>query len=195
MTMPRPKNFDPTEALDCALQVFWNRGYEATSLQELLDAMTLSKSSFYETFGSKHALYLAAIDRYRETALAQYVRILKDQDDGRQAIADVFEILIDQLDCPQGRRGCFMNNAAIESALHDAAAETRIREAQRTLEDAFYRAVRRAQTQGHIALEKDPRALARFLTSNMYGLLVMAKMAPGRDALQDVSRVALSALA
>lgn len=193
--MARPKAFDPTEALDCALQVFWNQGYEATSLQDLLKAMSLSKSSFYETFGSKHTLYLAAIDRYRETALAQYGRILRDQDDGWQAITDVFAALLDQLNCPQGRRGCFLNNAAIERVPHDADADVRIREAQRALEDAFYRAVRRAQTQGHIALEEDPRAMARFLVNNMYGLLVMAKMAPGREAMEDVARLVIGALA
>jgi TetR/AcrR family transcriptional repressor of nem operon len=193
--MARPKAFDPTAALDCALQVFWHQGYEATSLQELLAAMALSKSSFYETFGSKHALYLAAIDRYREIAIAPYVRTLRNHDNGRQAIADVFAALVEQLDCPQGRRGCFMNNATIESAPHDAATEARVREAQRALEDAFYRAVRRAQAQGQIALEKDPRALARFLTSSMHGLLVMAKLAPGREALEDVARVVLSTLA
>lgn len=192
--MPRPKAFDPTEALDCALAVFWHKGYEATSLQDLLGAMTLSKSSFYETFGSKHALYLAAIDRYCETTLAPYLRILRDQDGGRQAIADVFAILVNRLDCPEGRRGCFMNNAAIESAPHDAVAEARVREAQRSLEDAFYRAVRRAQTQGQVAPEKDTRALARFLASSMHGLLVMAKVAPGRDAMEDVVGVVMSTL-
>ena len=193
--MARPKAFDPAQALDCALEVFWHQGYEATSLQDLLEAMGLSKSSFYETFGSKHALYLAAMDRYRETAIARYVRLLGDQDDGLQAIADVFAALVAQLDCPQGRRGCFMNNAMVESAPHDAATEARVREAQRTLEDAFYRAVRRAQAQGQIVLEKDPRALARFLTSSMHGLLSVAKMAPGREALEDVAGVVISTLA
>jgi TetR/AcrR family transcriptional repressor of nem operon len=193
--MARPKAFDPTAALDCALQVFWRQGYEATSLQDLLDAMTLSKSSFYETFGSKRALYLASIDRYRATAIAQYVRLLREHDDGRQAIAAVFAALVEHLDCPQGRHGCFMNNATIESAPHDAATAARISEAHRALEDAFYRAVRRAQTQGQVALDKDPRALARFLTSSMQGLLVMAKLAPGHEALDDVARVVISTLA
>ena len=193
--MARPKAFDPAQALDCALEVFWHQGYEATSLQDLLEAMHLSKSSFYETFGSKHTLYLQAMDRYRETAIAQYVHRLGEQDDGRQAIAEVFAALVDQLDCPQGRRGCFMNNAAVESALHDAATEARVREAQCALEDAFFRAVKRAQAHGQIALEKDPRALARFLTSSMHGLLVMAKLAPGRQALEDVAHVVISTLA
>jgi TetR/AcrR family transcriptional repressor of nem operon len=192
--MARPKAFHPTAALDCALEVFWQHGYEGTSLQALLQAMRLSKSSFYETFGSKHALYLAAIDRYRATTFAQYVRLLREQDDGRQAIVDVFAALVTQLDCPQGRRGCLMNNAAIESAPHDTATEARVREAQRALEDAFYGAVRRAQAQGQVALAKDPRALARFLTCAMSGLLVMAKMAPGREALEDVVRVVISTL-
>ena len=120
------------------------------------------------------------------------MRILREHADGRQAIADVFAALVAQLDCLQGRRGCFMNNATVESAPHDAATEARVREAQRALEDAFYRAVRRAQAQGQILLDKDPRALARFLTSSMQGLLVMAKMAPGREALYDVARVVLS---
>lgn len=193
--MARPKAFHPTAALDCALEVFWQQGYKATSLQDLLQAMQLSKSSFYETFGSKHALYLAAIDRYRETAIAPYVKLLSAQDNGHQAIAAVFAALVEQLDCPAGRRGCFMQNAAVESAPHDAATAARVRDGQGAFEDAFYRAVRRAQAQGQIALDQDPRALARFLTSSMYGLLVMAKTAPGRQVLEDVVGVVLSTLA
>jgi TetR/AcrR family transcriptional repressor of nem operon len=192
--MARPKTFHPTAALDCALEVFWQQGYKATSLQDLLQAMRLSKSSFYETFGSKHALYLAAIDRYRETTLAQYVDILSVQDHGCQAITAVFAALIEHVDCPGGRRGCFMQNAAVESAPHDAATAARVRDSHHAFEDAFYRAVRRAQLQRQIAMDKDPRAMARFLTSSMYGLFVLGKMAPSRQVLEDVVGVVLSTL-
>ncbi|HEX9701827.1 MAG TPA: TetR/AcrR family transcriptional regulator, partial [Rhodospirillales bacterium] len=69
--MPRPREFETSEALNQAMQVFWTKGYEATSLADLIGAMNLSKSSFYDTFGSKHEVFLAAIEHYKQTVTCQ----------------------------------------------------------------------------------------------------------------------------
>ena len=69
--MRRPRECDTTEALNEAMQVFWTKGFEATSLNDLIGAMKLSKSSFYDTFGSKHEVFLAAIEHYKKTVTAQ----------------------------------------------------------------------------------------------------------------------------
>ena len=82
--MARPREFDSDQALEKAMQVFWTKGYEATSLSDLLSAMGISKSSFYATFGSKHELFLATLDRYGETHGAQLIALLKSNESPRK---------------------------------------------------------------------------------------------------------------
>jgi len=192
--MPRPKEFDTHEALEQAVRVFWEKGYEATSLQDLLAAMGLSKSSFYATFGSKHELFLGAVERYTETRLESLAARLKSGASGRESIEQAFKTLVNALVSSGGRRGCFVNNCAVELAPRDPAVETRVRHGVQLMEDAFYHALRHAQAHGEVPATKDPRAVARFLTSSMNGLQVMAKFNPGRSLLEDVVQVVLESL-
>lgn len=184
--MARPKTFDPAVALERAMEVFWDRGYEAASLQDLLIAMKLSRSSFYQTYGSKHELLLAALERYADTELSEMLSPLMEPDSGRDAIVATFRKAVRILASERGRRGCFANNCAVELGGRDAAAEHRVREIRTLVEDAFYGAVRRAQERDEIAATRDPRALARFLVTSLSGLQAVAKGAPGYRALDDV---------
>lgn len=192
--MARPREFDSDQALDKAVQVFWTGGYEATSLCDLLAAMGLSKSSFYETFGSKHALFLAALDRYEKTETSRAVAWLEQPGSPRKAIRALFERLVEKA-CTKGERsGCFLNNCAVEQAPHDAQASARVSTAMTRMEEAFRRAVKRGQGMGEINRTHDARALARFLNSNLNGLNVVAKVNPDRKALKDVVAVVMNAL-
>ncbi len=193
--MARPREFNQGEALESAMQLFWAKGYEATSLSDLVGAMGLSKSSFYDTFGSKHALFLSAIDHYNETvASRRAAALIAGAGGGRAGIAAVFERIAGDMAGRDGRRGCFVNNCAVETAPHDDAVAERVCAGFACIEEAFYEAVRRGQVDGEIAAGRDARALARFLTSSLNGLIVMAKADPDRAALEDVVGVVLSAI-
>ena len=193
--MARPREFSPDEALEQAMQAFWSKGYEATSLADLTRVMGISKSSFYETFGSKHELYLAAIDRYGETVVARTVGLLESETWPAGAIATVFERVIDVALAEGDRRGCLVCNAAVEVAPRDAAAAARVGACLERFETAFQRAVTRGQAAGEIPPEREARALARFLTASLQGLLVLAKAKADREVLNDVARIALGTLA
>jgi TetR/AcrR family transcriptional repressor of nem operon len=193
--MARPREFDTDQALEQAMQVFWSKGYEATSLHDLLEAMGLSKSSFYETFGCKHELFLAAMDRYNRTAATRGpAAALAAAPNARAGIAAVFEGAVEGIcACPE-RRGCFVNNCAVEMAPHDPAVAAKAAEGMALTEEAFFETVRRAQVEGDISVAHDARVLARYLTSSLSGLLVLAKAKPDKRTLRQVVRVVLSAL-
>lgn len=193
--MARPREFNVDHALDQALQVFWTKGYEASSLRDLIGAMGISKSSFYDTFGSKHELFLTVIDRYNSTVAACGLEaMIQAAPSPKAGIRNLFHGIIETMTRDGEKRGCFLNNCAVEVACSDPQAAGRVATGLARTEETFYCAVRRGQKLGEIGPDKEPRALARYLTGMLNGLLVMGKANPERRALQDVARIALTAL-
>ncbi len=193
--MARPREFDRNEALDQAMQLFWSRGYEATSMADLTRAMGLSKSSLYDSFGNKHELFLATIDHYNETvASRRLAALIKESGGGRAGIAAVFDAFVENMSADGEARGCFVCNAAIEVAAHDRAASARVCAGMSRLEEAFREAVVQAQAAGEIGHTNDARSLARYLNAALNGILVMGKAGRDRAALADVARLTLEVL-
>jgi TetR/AcrR family transcriptional repressor of nem operon len=191
----RTKEFEPERALARATDLFWRRGYEATSMREILDAMGIGRGSFYDTFGDKHALFLASLDRYREAAEESTLSTLEEAGSPKEAIKAVFEDAVDGLARQaEPRRGCLLANTAVELAPHDPEVGKRISRYVARTEEAFERTIVRGRASGELAARHDPGALARFLVNNLLGLRVLARTGAPRRALEDVARVALGAL-
>ena len=195
--MARPREFDRTEVLDQAIQVFWQRGYEATSIQDLVEHMGIHRGSLYCAFGDKHGLFLAALDRYEEVFHSKILSRLADgcrQREARQAIRQVFEEVVRSCAGDGGRRGCLMTNSAVELATRDGDTATRVRANLSRLEDALFAAVQQAQVDGQLSNRHEARALARFLLNSLQGLRVMGMATRKRELLDDVARVTLTVL-
>ncbi|APR82975.1 Transcriptional regulator, TetR family protein [Minicystis rosea] len=191
--MARAKEFDREEALDRAMHVFWRKGYEATSLGDLLEAMGIARQSLYDTFGDKHALFLEALARYEQGRAGKLHGCLETAPSVRRAFREIFEAILDESD-KEKSRGCLGVTAAVELAPHDPEIARRIAARQRALEDLFFRALERAREEGEIARAKDARALARFLLAALQGLRVSATADPKSPALRDIVNVTLAAL-
>ena len=192
--MARPREFDVDMALDQAMQVFWAKGYEGTSLGDLTDAMGVSRSSFYQAFGSKHDLYLSALERYGDLSVSRLETQLDCGATTRNAIAAVFDALIDRAMAPDGRCGCLLGNTAVELARHDPRAQIRVTAALDRIERAYRDAIRRGQAKGEIAPHRDAGALARYFVSSANGLQVISKARPDREILEDIKQTTLSIL-
>jgi TetR/AcrR family transcriptional regulator, transcriptional repressor for nem operon len=190
--LARTKEFRPEEALDAAVQLFWRRGYEATSMRDLLDGMGIGRGSFYDTFGDKHALFLASLDRFEEVRTAWIDEALEGS--GLGGIEEVFRRTIEGMVRFEPRRGCLLANTAVELAPHDPEVAARISRHVRRTEEAFAGALVRARGAGEIPAQADPKVLARFLVSNLHGLRVLARAGSDRETLEDAARVALQAL-
>ncbi len=192
--MGRPKEFDRDVVLDRAMQVFWSRGYEATSIEHLVARMGIQRGSLYDTFGDKRALFFAAIDHYDRVVTAKLLATLEGQGSGKGAIRRFFRLKVDLALEPGRPRGCLVTNSTAELASRDRGTASRVGAVLAKIETAFHRAVVRAQKAGEIDPTRNPRALARFLTNSAQGLSVMAKTSPDRAVLEDVVKVTLAAL-
>jgi TetR/AcrR family transcriptional regulator, transcriptional repressor for nem operon len=192
--MVRPREFDTSAAIDRAMQVFWTRGYEATSLDDLCAATGLSRSSLYGTFGSKRNLLLLTVDRYAELRAPNFAAALASPCPVRDAIAALLTELINQIVSGSGRRGCFLGNCAAELPRSDGAALARVREGLGRTEGAFAAALTRAAADGELPPGADVIALARFLTAGFQGLRLIGKVNPDRAVLESIAETMLQCL-
>jgi TetR/AcrR family transcriptional regulator, transcriptional repressor for nem operon len=192
--MARHKEFDRDVALQKAMEVFWARGYEAASIQDLVEHMGINRQSLYDTFGDKHALYLQALDRYQEVELRKLFELLERPGSVKKALRQLFTGVVEAALCDRERRGCFMNNAMSELAGRCKATAEKACHNMAAIEDALYRALLRGKKEGELKGVRAPRAVARFLYSNFQGLVLMAKATQDRKTLEDIVKVTLSVL-
>ncbi len=191
--MARTKEFDQDLALDRAMHLFWSQGYEATSIQDLVEHMGIGRGSLYDTFEDKHALFLAALDRYRATVSARLFAPLEEPIPVRAALRRVFDRVVEEAQA-EGHHGCLMANATLELASRDRTVQCRAAANLEGFEEKMGRVLARAQREGEIGAHHDPRALARYLFNALQGLRVTAKVTSDRAVLEDIARVTLSVL-
>ncbi len=191
--MARPKEFDRNRALDKAMRIFWRQGYEATSIQNLVDGMGINRQSIYDTFGDKQALFVEALSYYEQLEGAQILQALEQPGSVKAAIRQVFQLVLDKV--PEERElGCLMVNSTLELVGLDTKLAAVVTDNLKNSEGLFYRTLVRAQEQGELATDRDLTALARFLASSLRGLRVSSKAVKDLKALQDIVDVTLSVL-
>lgn len=193
--MARHKAFDPQAALVKALDVFWHQGYEGTSIQELVTHMGISRSSLYDTFGDKRALFLAVLAYYEQEVISQLLAPLQRPGAPRQQIQQVFHQAIDMALSDSLRQGCLICNTAVELGPHDHDITARVASNLARIEAAFALTLTHAYATDEIKTPHQPRALARSLTNSLVGLRVLAKVLPSRATLEEIVEVTLAVLA
>lgn len=195
MFVARTKEFDPDAALQSALELFWRRGYEATSMADLVEHLGVGRASIYATFGNKHELYLKALDRYRETRDPQLLRELSQPGPALPAVRTVVRRFATEAATEERRlTGCFVTNTAAELAPHDTAAARRVEHSWDHIETLLHSALVRAQAQGELPEDRDPRTLARMLLVLMQGLRVVGKASTDPSRVRDAAEQALTLL-
>ncbi len=192
--MARTKDFDEAEVLQKAMRLFWSKGYNGTSMQDLVEGLGISRSSLYDTFGDKHQLYLKALETYQQNYGTQLCALTTKADSAKIAVKQLLQLVVDDLLGDKQRKGCFMVNAGIEMANHDSDVNQLLCTSEQQLEQAFLKVIQRGQANGEINPAKDALALGRFLNNTVKGLQVSVKSTLDRAFFDDIIKTALMVL-
>ncbi|SDC12553.1 transcriptional regulator, TetR family [Paenibacillus sp. UNCCL117] len=192
--MVRPREFDEEKALDAAMQLFWEKGYDATSLSDLTSRMGIQRPSIYSAFGDKEALFEAALRKYTKTHASHVRSKLQGKSSVRDAFRGFFEGLI--ADGYEGgpNRGCFCINTMVELAPHNEKFEVLTREHQMYLAAIFQEAIESGVRSGELTIDTSPKALAQSFVISLIGLTVLLKARPDRLFVQNCVDSLLSSL-
>jgi TetR/AcrR family transcriptional regulator, transcriptional repressor for nem operon len=192
--MARPREFDEAKALEKAIECFWERGYEATSMRDLATKMGISAPSLYNTYGDKHALFAQALERYLDHSARALIKRFEDSLPPKQAVRRFIEEIIKHSINDRERRGCFLVNSALEVAPHDRELGTFIADRFSEIEAFFYRSIKAAQAEGAIPRNRAAKDLARLLLGVLLGIQVLARSKPEQALIEGVARPALALL-
>ena len=192
--MARTKDFDENEVLCKAIQIFWHKGYNGTSMQDLVDGLGISRSSLYDTYTDKHTLFVKALESYQDTGAGKIQEIINNSTSAKATIKQLLEFVINELLGDKQQKGCFMVNAEVEVAPHDAEINDLVCKNDQQMEDAFYLVIKKGQDSGEIKKDQDARALSRFIFNTVKGIRVTAKSTSDRTVFDDIIKLTVSAL-
>ena len=184
--MPWEKQFDTDEALAKAMNAFWARGYDATSVQDLVRCMGINRGSLYATFGDKRSLFIAALRRYDATHREAWVAALGGLASPRAAIMAAFDGVVSAVLEAGSRDGCLLVNTALELSPHDREIAAIVAHGLAEMERFFHGMIEAGQAAGEIPARIDPTDTARALLSLFIGLRVLSRSRPEEALLRSV---------
>jgi TetR/AcrR family transcriptional repressor of nem operon len=188
----RTKIFSDLEVIDKAIDVFWNKGYEAASTDELLSAMGIGKGSFYNSFpGGKRELFEKSLDQFNQIALAKLRQQLQNSADPLEEVRAFFRSI--STDRKQNHmKGCFLGNTIAELSLVETEMKGKAVKLLKQLEAVFFEALEDAQKKGRLQTKEDSKVLARYLITVWNGVSITRRMYPNQTDLQSLIELQLS---
>lgn len=184
-TRGRPKSFDEQEALTAAMHYFWQHGYDNTSLDELLVAMGIKKSSFYSTFKSKEEVFSRALRLYREKVLTQ-LRILQQKVGTKEMMLTVVRSSVEELRTTGHIKGCLVVNSGKECyGVHHKLSD-QIGFEFNSMQDFFIEMVRDGQKSGEIPTTKTPEIIAGRFLNGLNGLATTIRAGASETFIDDI---------
>ncbi len=192
--MARPRKFDEDKVLDAAIECFWSRGFEATSVRDLATEMRINGPSLYNAFGDKRALFSRALERYAACSMRERIARLELQHEPKKAIQEFLRELIARSIVDPDHRGCLIVNSAIEVSPHDDELRPVIAAYLSEIESFFRRCLERGRVSNAIPAIVNPSNMARLFLGIVLGIRVAARARPERALLEGMVRPALAML-
>jgi TetR/AcrR family transcriptional repressor of nem operon len=192
--MPRKKEFDEDELLEKAVNLFWKKGYHATSAQDLVDGLGINRSSLYNTYIDKRTLFTQSLKRYQQQRTGIMISTLQQSQNIGETIKQIFDRIIDEDMADTMKKGCFMVNTAVELSGQDQDISDIVNANNQSVEDALASAIEKGRQSGQFLNPLSSRAIAQFIFATISALRVTARSGAGRQVLQNIAGVALYSL-
>ncbi|GIP00611.1 TetR family transcriptional regulator [Paenibacillus lautus] len=190
--MARSKEFEENEVLDKAMRLFWEQGYEKTSMTELVEHMGIHRRSLYDTFGDKHSLFLKAMERFDDKISAALAGEVKRSKTASEALQFIFSFMIDgDEDSPAG---CLMVNSAVELAARDVEVDSKATKAFTTAEQLLKEIILWGQREGEFTSTYNAEELAEYLHNVWIGLRVIARTSVSKEKLHRITHISMKLL-
>ena len=183
--MGRSREFDENVVLQKAMELFWEQGYEKTSLSDLVEHMGIHRRSLYDTFGDKHTLFLKAIDSYNELIKNKMQAEVLHAETSKQTIQIIFDFIIEGYEDRQW--GCLTVNSATEMALRDKEVEEKTEEAFMQMEHFLAEIVRKGQQTGEFSCDYDAEVLAEILQNTFLGIRVLLRTSASKEKMHRIA--------
>lgn len=194
MTIGRPIQFNPETALEAATQLFWSKGYESSSLQDLIQGMNISKSSFYQTFKSKHQLFEDCLKHYTHALIESIERQINLNNSMKSLLNQLFLGAIYERENNHFPRGCLLMNTANEFSQSDPKISEILHLSLNQLTKLFEKIILQAEKNQEISKHKDPHQIALYLVSSMSGLRNIVKAGVDQKTAEKISKTILQSI-
>jgi TetR/AcrR family transcriptional repressor of nem operon len=192
--MARTKDFDEDEVLEKAMDLFWNKGYNGTSMQDLVDGLGISRSSLYDTYTDKHTLFIKSLDHYKKKASAAMTAIIEGSASAKETISRIMDYVVNQLTRDAEHKGCFLVNSAVELASHDQEINRMLCENDRQMEGLLIDAIEKGKKNNEITNTQSASSLAQFIFNNIKGMRVTARATADKKVFDEIAALTLSIL-
>lgn len=190
MAAGRPRAFCTEEALDKALAVFWEKGYEGTSLQDLTDAMGINRPSLYAAYGNKESLFLKAMERYAERNAC--LTELMNEPTALKVVEKLLYGTADMLTEPDTPHSCLTVSAALACSEETAPIKNALAAKRKQMQLLLQQRLERAQHEGDLPKDADPSALSLYISTVIYGMSIQASSGASRAQLQKIAALTLA---
>ncbi len=192
--MARPKAFDEDRAIDAAVDCFWVRGYEASSVRDLAEAMEIGSASLYNAYGDKRELFIRSLERYANRSMRERIARIEARHPPKEAIEAFLGEIVDRSARDPDCKGCLLVNSALDVAPHDAEIGKLVAAYLGEIRAFFRRNLEAARRTGELPRNLDAAAVSAHLLGVVLGIRVLARTGARRRLLESVARPALALL-
>ena len=192
--MARPREFNEADVLTSAYEVFWTKGYEATSTRELTEATGLTPASIYNAYGDKRGLFISAVEHYLDTFVRERITRLNNAASPAEALTQYFRETVERSLADPQHRGCFLVNTALEATADDPELQALVANETRLIESFLRNTIKAGQKQGIFPAKQSAEDLARHFLALLLGLRVLARVRPDAKLFDSLLRPAFAEL-